>query len=426
MQTDSNEFEAVAITDDQLVAWPRVAAIAAMVAFSLPSFQAGLDMSAGLSPANTLTALITGSFILVIIGSVMGAIGAKSRMSSYLLVRIAFGDKGAGVVNIAFAISLLGWFGVNINFFMGALGDLGWPPLIAAIVGSICMTVTTLVGFKAINMFSVLLVPVLAIVTFLFAYTALKSQSVGEIMSSEITETLTTGEGISAIVGTIIVGAIILPDITRFVRHWSGAIYIATIAYLVVQVLVMGAAAMVGFTSGETDILKIMLGINLGFVAFIIIIAGSWILNSLNLYSTVLSTKATFPKLNTKGLTIALGAIGVIAGLMNILDNFIMFLIYLSAIFIPVAGVLIVDALIIRPNAYKINTLDNNRALNLKAFFAWAPTTTYAIAVEAGILSSPTSVSAIDALVLAAFIYLILSWTDRKKMVGAAVPIPMR
>ena len=39
----------------------------------------------------------------------MGGIGSETRMSSYLLTRIAFGDHGAGVVNIAFAML---WMGV--------------------------------------------------------------------------------------------------------------------------------------------------------------------------------------------------------------------------------------------------------------------------------------------------------------------------
>jgi cytosine permease len=177
---DNNEFAVVAIGEDKLVAWPRVAAVAAMVAFSLPTFVTGLEVGAGLSPINTAWALFFGSVIIFIIGAIMGVIGAKTRLSSYLLVRIAFGDIGAGLVNIAFAISLLGWFGVNINLFMEAVIRLGqdvmgvnFSPIVVAIFASACMTLTTLVGFKAINILATLLVPVLAIVTFLLAKTAM-------------------------------------------------------------------------------------------------------------------------------------------------------------------------------------------------------------------------------------------------------------
>jgi len=418
---ENSEFAAVTVKDHQLVPWPRVAAVGAMVAFSLPTFITGLEVGAGLGPINTVWALLWGSIIIVIIGAVMGVIGAKTRMSSYLLVRIAFGDLGASLVNIAFAISLLGWFGVNINLFTDAVAGLGrdvWglelPPVGLAIFASFCMTLTTLIGFKAINILATLLVPVLAVVTVLLAKFALSTQSLSEVFAVEKAEALTVGEGISAIVGAIIIGAIILPDITRFVKHWSGAIYTAIIAYIIVQLAVMGAAALAGATSGKDDVLEIMLDLNLGIGAFIIVIAGSWVLNSLNLYSAVLGMKATFPKLKTVLLTIALGVIGVVAALMNILDSFIIFLFYLSVIFIPVAGVLIIDALFIRPNSYRIETLENNRRLNWKGFVAWAVGAVIAVLASDEIIPTLTEIAAIDAVLLSAIIYISLAWNERE------------
>jgi len=435
-----SEFDAVEIGEHQLVAWPRVAAVAAMVAFSLPTFLTGLEVFSGLPPVDAMWALLWGSIIIVIIGAIMGVIGTTDRMSSYLLVRIAFGDKGAGLVNIAFAISLLGWFGVNINLFMDTVGRLSvdlWgispPPVLLAVLASTCMTFTTLVGFKAINMLSTLLVPVLAIVTFLFARSAFRDNSLADFMAMGTPErvgvetSMTIGDGISWIVGAIIIGAIILPDITRFVRTRSGAVYTAIIAYLIVQLTVMAAAGLGGVSAGiytgmfdadgvsRTDvILKLMIDVNMGIGAFIIVIAGSWALNSLNLYSTVLSTKATFPKLNTKGLTMGLGAVGVIAALMNILGQFEIFLWYLSIIFIPVAGVLIIDRLVLRPAHYRLETLADNNTLNVPAFMAWAVGAALAIMADRGIVPTLTGVGAMDALILSAVLYLVLSWTVRR------------
>lgn len=417
MSENISEFEAVAITDDKLVPWPRVAAVAAMVAFSLPTFITGLEISQGLNPINTFWALFLGSVIILIIGAIMGVIGANGRMSSYLLVRIAFGDKGASLVNIAFAISLLGWFGVNINLFTDAISRLvlvlfGWEisTFILAILASICMTITTIVGFRAINILATLMVPVFAVVTILLTKSALNARSLPDILAIERIETITIGQGISAVVGAIIVGAIILPDITRFVRHWSGAIFTAIIAYLMVQLIVMGAAALAGFTSGKSDILDIMLDLNLGIGAFLIVIGSSWILNSLNLYSAILGTKATFPKLNSTWLAIGLGALGVMAALMNLLDNFIPFLIFLSDIFVPVGGVIIIDALFMRRNDYHIDTLQSNRAFNWAGLIAWGIGAGFALLISRDIIPSPTGITSIDAILLAGFSYTALAW----------------
>jgi cytosine permease len=295
------------------------------------------------------------------------------------------------------------------------------PPVGLAIFASFCMTLTTLIGFKAINILASLLVPVLAVVTVLLAKFALSTQTISEVFAVEKIETLTVGEGISAIVGAIIIGAIILPDITRFLKHWSGAIYTAVISYFIVQTAVMGAAALAGATSGKDDVLEIMLDLNLGIGAFLIVIAGSWVLNSLNLYSAVLGMKATFPKLKTVFLTIALGVIGVAAALMNILDSFVTFLFYLSVIFIPVAGVLIIDALLIRPSIYKIETLDNNRTLNWKAFAAWAVGAVVAVLASDGFIPTLTKIAAMDAVILSGVLYIALAWNQRETKQATSV-----
>ena len=439
---DGSEFSAVPIRDDQLVSWPRVAAISAMVGFSLPTFLTGLEVFSGLSPMDAVLALFWGCLLVTVVGAIMGYIGAKDRMSSYLLVRVAFGDKGAALVNIAFAISLMGWFGLNINLFMDTVGRLAsdlWgvniSPLILSIGASACMTLTCLVGFRAINLLSTLLIPVLVIVTILFARSAFSQFSMGEFMAMDAParavgeNIMSMGDGISWMVGGVIIGAIILPDITRFMRQASGAIYTAVFTYLIVNILVTVAAGLAGVSSGVFDsyfdaegvtrtdvILKLMLDVNLGFGAFIIIVTGSWVLNSLNLYSAVLSTKATFPKLNTKWLTIILGAAGVIAALMNILDQFDVFLWYLSIIFIPVAGVLIIDRLFVRPSAYNLETLSKNSQLNTPAFLAWAIGAIFAILADRAVLPTPTGIGAMDALILSGVLYFLFAKVFAQKL----------
>lgn len=423
MKLDDSEFAAIPITDDKLVAWPRVAAISAMVAFSLPTFITGLEVYQALTPMDTVWALLVGSLIIFGVGAVIGAIGARSRMSSYLLVRVAFGDMGAGIVNIAFAISLLGWFGVNINLFTDAISRLAvdafgisLAPLPLAIGASLFMTVTTLVGFRAINILAAIMVPALVVVTAMLANSALQSTSIEALLQADKAASLSLGDGVSAVVGAIIVGAIILPDITRFIRHWRGAVYTAFISYVVIQLVVMGAASLAGASSGKTEILDIMLDLGMGIGAFIIVMAGSWVLNSLNLYSAVLGIKATFPKWNSVAITLILGAVGVGAALLNLLDQFITFLFYLSVIFIPVAGVIMSDFLLIRPHAYRLETLTQNRQLNVKGFVAWTLGAVVAVLASEAIIRPLTGIAAMDAIILSAVAYIILAWNERGAM----------
>ena len=86
-----------------------------------------------------------------------------------------------------------------------------------------------------------------------------------------------------------------------------------------------------------------------------------------------------------------------------------------SDIFVPVAGVIIVDALFMRRKDYHIDTLTDNRAFNWAGLTAWALGAGFALMISHGLLQSPTGITSIDAIILAALSYTILAWASRKR-----------
>jgi cytosine permease len=391
-----------------------------MVSFSLPTFIAGIEVSSGVAPDLALAAILGGALVIFLIGWLMGSIGARTGFNSYLLVRLAFGDAGARIVNLAFSISLLGWFGINLNLFGLAIAGLSKelfgvipPELLVTIVASLLITVTTIIGFRAINLVSTLMIPVLAFVALALLVTA-TSQTAPVVAASQ--GEMSLGDGISAIVGSIVIGSIIMPDITRFLRTSGGALLTSGTSYMIAQPFVMWVAASAAMVLGTEDIISIMLTLGLGLGAFMIIIAGSWVLNALNLYSAVLGVTASFPTLSARTVTVVLGVIGVTAGLMNILDSFVTFLFYLSVVFIPVAGVIIVDHFIARPETYRVREVADNQSLNRWGLLAWFMGAAIALAASEGFIGSVTRVAALDAMLTAAVLYWIaarLGWVHQ-------------
>ncbi len=420
MSNDSSEFATEPVPDQRTVGWLRVGLISAMVAFSLPTFITGLRIATAISADQVVLALLFGSLLLTGIGCITGAIGAKTRLSSYMLVRIAFGDRGALLVNLAFAVSLLGWFGVNIDLFGEAVlrlledvFDVSANPWIVELAAGGVMTITTIYGFRAINFLSMLLVPVLMVVTVVLISTSLGVRPIGEIFAEKSSFSMTLGDAISSVVGGVIVGAVILPDITRFIRQWRGAIYTAFLSYLVIGFIVMGAGGLAAAALANDDMLDIMILMGLGWAAFAIVIAGSWVLNSLNLYSTMLSVEATLPRLNNRLLVAVLGALGTAAAFLNILDYFLTFLFYLAIVFVPVAGVIAVDYVVVRRSAYHAERLALQRSFAPLAIVSWTVGALVALLGAEGFWSL-SGVAAVDAMVVAAGVHLALTkWATK-------------
>lgn len=409
---EHDEFSTHAVPVEARVATFKVAAVSSMVSFSLPTFIAGIEVAYGVGEDMALSAILGGSFIIFIVGWLMGSIGARTGFNSYLLVRLAFGDTGARLVNLAFSISLLGWFGINLNLFGRAIAGLSNdvlgvvpPELAVTIIASVLITVTTIIGFRAINLVSTLMIPVLMLVALVFLAAVIGQEA--ELVISE--PEMSLGDGISSIVGSIVIGCIIMPDITRFLTSSTGALATSGASYMVFQPFVMWVGASAALALATDDITTIMLTLGLGLGAFAIIIAGSWVLNALNLYSAVLGVTASFPRVNARNTTILLGALGVTAGLMNILDSFIEFLFYLSIVFIPVAGVVIVDHFLVRQTHYAVDVVTDNQPLNLPGLLAWFAGAAVALAGSEGVIVSFTTVAAIDAMVISASLYLFLT-----------------
>ena len=329
MTDASEEYATEPVPDHRTVPWLRVAIISAMVAFSLPTFVTGIEVAQAVDGRTAALAILCGNLLLAIIGAFCGAIGARTRLSSYMLTRIAFGWRGAMLVNLAFAVSLLGWFGVNIDLFSAAVERLlvdvfsaSVPAWLIECGAGIVMTVTTIYGFRAINTLSILLVPILMVVTAMLINQSLDARPLTEILASPIANPLSFGAAMSSVVGGVIIGAVILPDITRFIREWRGGIYTAIMSYAIIGSIVQGAGGLAAIAFGNDDLLDVMIVIGLSWAAFAIVIAGSWILNSLNLYSTSLSIEATLPGLDNRLLIIVLGVFGTVAAFLNILDYF--------------------------------------------------------------------------------------------------------
>ncbi|MEO1034835.1 MAG: cytosine permease [Pseudomonadota bacterium] len=416
--TDTDEFATEPVPPAYRVGWIKVGLVSAMVAFSLPTFVTGAEVFLALDNRTALRAVLIGCGILTLIASVCGSIGTRTHLSSYMLARIAFGRHGAALVNLAFAVSLLGWFGVNIDLFSGAvvrllndaLGVAAWPWLVELFAG-VVMTVTTIYGFKAINTLSTLLVPVMMVVTVVLIAKAFGVRPLVETLSVAQSSEISFGNAVSAVVGGVIIGAVILPDITRFIRHWRGAVYTALLSYAVVQSVVMTAGGLSADVLVNDDFLDVLIVMGLSWGAFVIVIAGSWVLNSLNLYSTGLSVEATVPATQSRWLIVVLGALGTVAAFLNILDYFLDFLFYLAIVFVPVAGVIAVDHFVARRSAYFGDLTAAERNISPTALIAWVAGSVVAL-LGAESLLEVSGIAAIDAMVVSALTYLILSRFD--------------
>lgn len=196
-----------------------------------------------------------------------------------------------------------------------------------------------------------------------------------------------------------------MPDITRFSKQESGGVHIAFWSYFIIQSIVLIISAFSATAANIHEVLDLMLHLNLGVFAFVIVIASSWVLNSMNLYSSVLSVNATYPKMKQQYISLVLGIIGVISAFMNFLDYFIEFLSFLTAMFIPIAGIIIIDFFFVKRDKYKLSALANNNYFYPSTFTAWLCGMLVASFSEQYQLIIVTGIVVLDSIIVTGFVY---------------------
>jgi cytosine permease len=408
-----DEFQTSPVPDEACIPWPQIAMMNAVFSLSIPTLLSGLELANAAPGWTFVGGTLAGGALLSVIASFTGVIGSRTRLSSYMLAQIAFGARGSLLLNLGFGLSLLGWFGVNIELFSDAatklLQQVGFasPDWLIKLGAGLLMSAATFLGLKAINRLALLVTPVLGVVVVLMLLKMTESGSIASILERGPGTQLDLGGVLSAIVGAVVVGAVIMPDTCRFIKGWQGAVGVSIIAYLIACTAVTIVGGIAGIATGQRDVLALMLALGLGFGAFAIVFGGSWTLNALNLYSATLSVGAAAPRFPRQLVVLLCGAGGTLFAFLHILDFFIPFLLYLAIIFVPVGGIIIVDFFLLRQAAYLGDGYLKQSNWQWRALVSWAAGTSIAALAMEGVFTL-TNAAAIDAIVTAAIVHALL------------------
>ena len=323
-----------------------IAMVTAVMVFGASSLSLGAQIGLSLGLRDSMIAFLLGGFFLSILAYIVGVIGVRSRLSSYVLIKIIFGKNGAILLNISLAIALLGWYGVSMDIFSASLNqlmrsilDINIPNYLIEITGGFLMTYSAIKGFKLLESLSTWITPLLIILTASLGYKAFAIW--GQGLSQEIlsAKPMTISMAADAVIGAFILGAILMSDYSRFARTTKDVATASFLPYFLLSTLAYTVAFFAAVVTNETDIIRIMTALGFGLAAVFLIFLSSWIVNGINLYSATLSLSTIYMKAKQWQMALLTGTLATIAALMNILEQLTSFIILLTAILTPVGGI---------------------------------------------------------------------------------------
>lgn len=361
---------------------------------------------------DAMAVIVAGCGLTAALAMLMAYAGVRTRRSTALLAEQAFGIKGARVLTAALGIALLGWFAVEMGF-IGELAVGGIrrafgaaPPLALGIVGAtLAIGAIAIFGFSVIARVPLIFVPLLAL---LLVFVALMALPRLESVDTAADAAMPLGRGISAIIGSFVIGCIILPDYSRFIRRPRDVMIAAGVALGPVWAIVIGCYAAAGLVARSGDPAEVLIMLGMPALLTILLPLGLAQNGIMTLYSSALVTSTWVRQVSFTRIVIVTAIIGGLIALAGVQNAFVSYLVLLGLVFPPAAAILIQQAIFGRMTAADV------RWRNLAIWCAASAVATFS---EYGV--GITGTSALDGFIVA---FLLAAAASRLADMEAAPP----
>ncbi len=415
------------VPDQKVVSGIRIGIIMTGVGIALPAFVFSSEMGRALGFTDAISAFLLGGILITIIAGFTGSIGAITRLSTSMINRRTFGEKGAVLVNLVLGLTWVGWYAFMAAFFgqavyagLETMGVIALSKTVYTIIGSILTVLVTIFGFKALDKLSLAAVPLMIIFLVSIVYLAVVQTDWIMITSSSGNgdEKMSLGAAASLVVGTFIVGATMFPDLCRYARNPLQACIGSILAFAIGYVLILILVAIPAIATNEADLMTIITLLGMSALGFALLLFATWTTNSYNLYSASLAFAALLAVDKWK-LVIGISIAGTFVAVFGAMDFFLQWISFLSITIPPIAGVYVTDFLFVRRN---LSDSGRSAAISWPALGAWLAGGVIAHLTHTGKLSL-TAIPAVDAILVAAFCYLLFITLIKKQGRSTTLPV---
>ena len=341
-----------------------------MVGFTFfsASMWAGATLGNGLRATPFLLAVLAGNLILGAYTGLLAYVASLTGLSTHLLARRSFGEKGAALPSILLGVTQVGWFGVGVAMFAMPVAKL-FPnvPFVALVaISGACMTLTAYFGIKSLAILSLVAVPSIAI---LGSASVAKSFAdfggVSAWFAMEPANAIPIASAVGICVGSFISGGTLTPDFTRYAKTPRIAVSTTVAAFLLGNSLMFFFGAVAAAFYQTNDVSEVLFRQGLVLVGVLVLGLNVWTTNDNALYAASLgfATVARWPKRRFVLLNGLLGTVFATAAY----NHFVPWLSLLNLMLPSIGAIILLDHFVVR----RRNPSPASAAVRWAAVAAW-------------------------------------------------------
>lgn len=339
--------------------------------FFSASMWTGGSLGVGLNFKQFVLAVLGGNLILGVYTGALAYIASNTGLSTHLLARYSFGEKGSYLVSLLLGGTQVGWFGVGVAMFALPVQKVtGINVYILIAVAGLLMTSSAYFGMKTLTIISYISVPAIAILGSISGVKAVQSVGgVSFLINHAPTKTIAFTTALTMCVGTFISGGTLTPDFTRFSNNKKTGVLTTIIAFFIGNSLMLLFGAVGAAVTGKADISEVMLTQGLIVPAIIILGLNIWTTNDNAIYSSGLGF-SNITKLPKNKLVLFNGIVGTLLS-MWLYNNFVSWLTFLGTAIPPVGGIILADYFVVNKQKYTEFNISNFPKVNYISIVSW-------------------------------------------------------
>ncbi|MCU9614547.1 cytosine permease [Caldibacillus lycopersici] len=372
MKKTDSEFSWQAVpTGSRQSFWKTLAVMLGLTFFSA-SMLAGGQLGVALSFREFIMIVLLGNLALGVYTGALSYIASKTGLSTHLLAKYSFGEKGSYLPSFLLGFTQVGWFGVGVAMFAIPVANmLDWNVYALIFIFGIAMTITSIFGMKALVILSYVAIP---LITILGGYSVTEAtNSIGGLQglfAYEPEQTMTTAAALAICIGSFISAGTLTPDFTRFSAKPRAAVIATVIAFFIGNSLMFVFGAVGAMSYGLSDISDVLFLQGLMIPAIIVLGLNIWTTNDNALYASGLGF-ANITNIPKKVFVIINGLIGTVFA-MWMYNNFTSFLNVLGLAIPSIGAIILADYFIVKRRNYEKYETMVFQQVNWIALVAWA------------------------------------------------------
>jgi cytosine permease len=354
------DYERSRVPHQQARGWFSLSTVFLGICVGIPPMVLGSNLAAGMGFQKAFSAIIWGSLIAMPICVLAAHVGTKSRLSTGMTLKFAFGSIGSRIISGIIALDMFCWAAMNMEIFTDSLrstSGFAWASHLSkpslSIGAGLLMVLVTIFGYRSMEKFAFLMVPALLAVVLTYFFYVLHITSVHDVVTRPaLSQPIQYATAVSIIAGSYLNLSVLLPDYTRYSKGpIHSAIAVISGLCLGLPLFVLIACYLTAATK-QSDFVKLMALQGWGSIVILVIAITCWFHMNSCLYSASLNLSAIIRRAPKWKLTIFGGVIATGVAMFGIVARYVSFLVLLSISVPPISGVYTADY-ILRRNLYQ-------------------------------------------------------------------------